>query len=143
MAGRRAAGRKVTSFPRASVASRSQFAIAEDEQCSSFPTAIAALTNENAYQQRSDIKFSEKDKSNSFRCVYDIRKTVFYFSINMKQKINIRSILMIIINRYHLICDVHEISCTIIVCFHSIRLEVNVSVLTYVLYKTFTFVPNK
>ena len=81
IAGRRVADRKVTSLPRASVARWSQVAIAEDEQCSSFATATAALTNENASQQRSDIKFSNEEKSNRFRCTHDIYvKLYFIFS---------------------------------------------------------------
>ena len=91
-------GCKVTLLPRASVARRSQVAIEEDEQCSTFATVTAALTNENASQQRSDIKFSNEEKSNSFCCAYDIRETVFHFFIDIKRKINIRNILMIIIH---------------------------------------------
>ena len=88
----------MTSLPRASDASRSQDANAEDEQCLSFASATAALTNENASQQRFDIEFSNEKKTKSIRCAYDIRKSVFHFFINMKQKINIRNILMIIMN---------------------------------------------
>ena len=52
----------MTSLPRAGDVSSSQDVNAEDEQCSSFATATVALTNENASQQRSDIKLSNEEK---------------------------------------------------------------------------------
>ena len=78
-AGRRVAGHKVTSLPRANDASRSQDANAEDEQCSSFVSATAALTNENASQQRFEIKLSNKEKK-AFVALMIYVKLYFIFS---------------------------------------------------------------